>query len=223
MGNYVMDKGLNDERQQISTFMSILHSKFMKVFLMSGNLLYSVLLFSGLIIGVLYGYSMIEHSMSLLGSVSTTPLPLLFNLSCIFSGFLLVPLVLILEKHLVSDQYPKACKIINKFGLIIGIMAAIGVIFVGVFSMDISQVLHNVATGFAFGGLIATVAFFGVSLILYQSTKTKMVGFFGLIIPGIMLFGWWFFQRAIFEWMMLFSVLIFLIPMAFHTSLHISR
>lgn len=217
MLNNIMDIGSTEvvSNKQDSLYISILYSKSMKIFLFGGNLFYSFLLLSGLITGILYGYSMIEHSMSLLGSSSATPTPILFNFSCMFAGFILVPLILILEKQLISEKYPKANKILNKFGLVIGIMAAIGVLFVGVFSMDISQFLHNVATGFAFGGLIATAAFFGVSLTLYNSKKSKIFGYFGLIIPGIMLFGWWFFQLAIFEWMMLFSVLLFLIPMAF--------
>ena len=218
MDSYIMNMGFNNEvviSKPNSLHNSILYSKSMKVFLFCGNLFYSTLLLSGLITGLLYGYSMIEDSMSLLGSSRTAPVPLLFNFSCIFAGFILVPLFLILEKQIVSEQYPKANKILNKFGLVVGIMAAIGVFFVGVFSMDFSQFLHNIATGFTFGGLIATAAFFGVSLSLHNSKRSKIFGYFGALIPGMMLFGWGFFKNAIFEWLMLFSVLLFLIPMAF--------
>jgi len=205
----------NLSKKQDSFNQSNLFTFFMKGIIFFGAMFYLTLLFLGLFTGIFYGYSMIETSMSYLGTIRTTPLPLLFNLSCIFGGLVTILTVIVVEKKLVSEQYPKAIKIFNKLGLLIGIMAGIGTVFVGVFHMDFSQVLHNIATGFAFGGLIFTTAVFGISLILYQTKISRISGSFGLIIPGLMLLGWGFFKIAIFEWLMLFSVLLFLIPLGF--------
>jgi hypothetical protein len=102
-----------------------------------------------------------------------------------------------------------------------GLMGNIGYIFVGIFSEDRNAPLldfasyHDVVSFFSFTGFAFGAFFIGWIIVLYNTKIPKLFGTYGIIGPPTMLFIFLFTREALWEWILLFSILLWIIPLIF--------
>ncbi len=196
--------------------LSVLNStEIMKPSIFTGLIIYLLLLFAGLGVANLYGFNISTHFISQLGSIDSTHFPFLFNSSSVLGGlttiwfyiylFEVVRIPLLQEKKSIS-QLPQ-------YAMITGIFGSIGIIFVGVFSIDRAfGILHILFSLLAFGGFTCSLFLFGVIILRFDTKVPKKVGILG--IPPLFVFV---LQCALpnplLEWILLFFILSSLIPL----------
>lgn len=196
--------------------------KTIKSCLMIGVLVYLSLLFGSVIVANLFGsvgYTILNHTISQLGSSTTTPVPLIFDSACVIGGITSILLYCYLSKRIevLSFKRSKKIELVSKYqkcGLIIGILGSVGIMFIGVFSLDRAGpqgVWHSLFTIVAFGGYILSLSTFGILIFKFSVEIPKILGINGLI-PVISLILYCIFTTQIFEWILLISILSSLFP-----------
>ncbi|MFX0001296.1 MAG: DUF998 domain-containing protein [Candidatus Hermodarchaeota archaeon] len=188
--------------------------KFIKSTLISGLIIYLSLLIGSIGFASSFGYDLITHTISQLGSQLMNPIPILFDIACIIGGITTTFLYCYLSRRLKSSSPPliKNKYFISKFALLSGVAGSIGIIFVGVFSLDRSfGIGHSLFSIIAFGGYILALFMFGTVLSHYASQIPRIIGLTG-IIPLLTLIMNFFLPTPLLEWMLLFSILFSLFP-----------
>ena len=141
-------------------------------------------------------------------------------------GILLIPMVLYINKTLtppsLDDGKLKAegrfISLFNSLGTIGLIFGLIGLFGLGLFSKDRTTELHLHAN-FAlicFIGIISGGFFTGLAILLYPKVISRVLGIYMIFIPPIPFFLLMFGQpplSPIYEWIMVFSIFIWLFPM----------
>ena len=69
---------------------------------------------------------------------------------------------------------------------------------------------HSFLSGFALGAF-----FIGWIIVLYDTKISKLFGIYGIIGPPSMLFAFLYTMEALWEWILLFSILLWIIPLVF--------
>ncbi|MFW9873824.1 MAG: DUF998 domain-containing protein [Candidatus Thorarchaeota archaeon] len=194
--------------------------KVIKSTLISGLIIYLSLLIGSIWIASSFGYDLITHTISQLGTQLMTPIPILFDIACIIGGITTTFLYCYLSRRLKTSS-PRLIKnkyYLSKFALLSGVAGSIGIIFVGVFSLDRSfGIGHSLFSTIAFGGYILALFIFGTVISHYASEIPRILGLTG-IIPLLTLIINLILPMPLLEWMLLFSILISLIAIFYWVS-----
>ncbi|MCK4380780.1 MAG: DUF998 domain-containing protein, partial [Candidatus Lokiarchaeota archaeon] len=215
---YSIEPRIVQEEKAASSIMSTLRKKcnswnLPKVFrssIMLGLVLYLVLLFSSLGIASVERYKITTHTISELALSNTSPVSFLFDFSCIIGG-----LTSVFFYYLLSKRFGTSRKSTNfsKYGMITGLIGSVGIMFVGIFSLDrAGGAWHGVSSLLAFGGYIISIS--TISLKIYQYT-TWIPKFFIVngMLPIISLILYFTFLSPLSEWIMLIAIICSLIPL----------
>ena len=167
------------------------------------------------------GYTIWTQWISDLGSYRHTGFPFLYDIACAVAGVFTIPFTFYLEKVLAPEDSSSRMRIrLASFGWLIGLIGSIGYVFVGIFSEDraievaaLGTNLHGLFSGVAFGGFTLSAIFFGLIIVCYDTDVPKALGVYGIIGPAIVMilniFG-----TPLLEWMLLFSILAWIIPLS---------
>ncbi|MFW9827395.1 MAG: hypothetical protein ACFFEY_07390, partial [Candidatus Thorarchaeota archaeon] len=74
---------------------------------------------------------------------------------------------------------------------------------------------HDVVSFFAFTGFAFGAFFIGWIIVLYDTKMPKLFGVYGIIGPPTMLFIFLYTMEALWEWLLLFSILLWIMPLIF--------
>jgi len=166
------------------------------------------------------GYTIWGNWISDLGSYNHTAFPYLYDIACILAGVLTVPFTFYLEKYLAPEGSSRMRYRLASYGWLIGLIGSLGYVFVGVFSEDrafpvaaLGTNLHMLFSGVAFGGFTLSAICYGLIITCYETKIPKALGVYGIFGPAIVMilnaFG-----MPLLEWMLLFSILAWIIPLS---------
>jgi len=190
------------------------YPKTVKSSLMTGLAVYLFKLISSIIIAKFFGFNIVSHSISQLGSLAITPVPFMFDCACVIGGLTTILSYCSLSRRISTDQNRIMDKI-RQYATISGAIGSIGIMLVGIFSLDRSGLLgifHNLSSLFAFGGFTLALLAYGMMISRNSSKIQKIIGING-IIPLIMLVVICINPSPLVEWILLFSILESLIPL----------
>ena len=189
-----------------------------------------MVLFSGIIAFVSEPskYYFWKHAISALGSNLFTPIPYLFDSACILAGIISIPFYYFLRKKLVSHILPSESTVAERFpwvtngllryGTLIGIFGGLGYLFVGIFSVERAgpnNIYHNSFAGLAFSGFVISIILYSINIVFFQVKIPKSYGIFGFFAPLLFLGLYYIFSSALIEWLLLISILTFIVPLIF--------
>jgi len=193
-----------------------------------------MLLIIGVIIAALLdpdGYTIWDNWISDLGSSNDTPAPFLYDIACIIAGTMTIPMTFYMEKLLAP--LPKKTKLreqhysrlrfrLSSFAFLFSIIGNFAYIGVGIFSADrdydalkvLEQGPHSIMSYLAFGGFTFGAFFMGWLIVLYNTKIPKILGIYGICEPLIMAVLNLIIGTALLEWLLLFSILLWIIPLS---------
>jgi hypothetical protein len=168
-----------------------------------------------MIFAVLLGnYNPNINPISELGSILVTPYPFIMNGTFLYSSFFLTfyffNLYRYVSKHSKDNRF---FNFVAKFGFFLIIIMLVSLIFAGVITVDMSRDLHNICTVFVFVPLIFGEFFIGVLIIKLKifNKYISIIMAFGHIIVSLLYF---FVHTPLLEWMMLFILLSWGLPLS---------
>ena len=177
-----------------------------------------------------YGYTIWTRMISDLGGSKYTPAPFIFDIASIFAGIMTIPLTFYIEnlfaplptrKNIGEQHFSRLRFRLSSNAFFFSLLGNIGYIFVGIFSEDRNGPLldfasyHDVVSFFSFTGFAFGAFFIGWIVVLYNTKIPKLFGIYGIIGPPTMLFIFLFTREALWEWILLFSILLWIIPLIF--------
>jgi len=195
---------------------------------------YILLLIIGVIVAALFdpdGYTIVDNWISDLGSINHTPAPFLYDIACIIAGTMTIPFTYYMEKLLAplpnrskfrDVHYSRLRFRLSSFAFLFSIIGNFGYIGVGIFSADRNydflNVLglgpHDIMSYLAFGGFTFGAFFMGWLIVLYDTKIPKILGIYGIFGPLIITILNLIDGTPLLEWMLLFSILIWIIPLS---------
>ncbi len=170
------------------------------------------------------GYTIIRDVISDLGSRIYTPLPFLFNYGLMLASLLFFPTILYAQKrfglfpthHDRFTRAPRTRLILSAAGFILTIVALLGLFGVGLFyEGSVPQYhLHNIFAGFAFGGFLSAGTAYGILILFFRTPIPRPLGAYMASIPVVleMLSILNVLPGQLFEWIMFFSILGWVLP-----------
>lgn len=184
-------------------------------FLLYGSFFYVFCLFTSVITAYFFGYSVLTHYISDLGREAVFPFFWLHDSLCVFAGAISVPVTVSFSKKLeVRYKNSKHSLLFAKIGLVSGVSANLGLVFVGIFSLDRAgpnQVYHGISAFFAFAGIAVSIFFFSLNIVLSHECNLRKLGAYGLVVPMVLLVLNCVFPIPIFEWLFYYSIIAFLL------------
>jgi len=165
-----------------------------------------------------------------LGGSNYTPTPFIFDIACIFAGIMTIPLTFYIEnlfaplpsrKNLREIHFSRLRFRLGSNAFFFSLMGNFAYIFVGIFSEDRNYPLlhfasvHDVFSFFSFTGFALGAFFIGWIIVLYETKIPKLFGIYGIFGPISMLFAFLYTMEALWEWILLFSILLWIIPLVF--------
>ncbi|MFW9969914.1 MAG: DUF998 domain-containing protein [Candidatus Odinarchaeota archaeon] len=190
------------------------YPKLIKSSLMTGLTLYLAMIITSILIAHACGFHIITHTISQLGTIHITPMPFMFNSACIIGGLTTILLYCSLSRRFTTDQTTLTFNL-SRDGVIIGTIGSLGIMCVGIFSLDRSGplgIFHVISTICAFGGYILALLMYGILMYKMNSRLHKIIGVNG-IIPVLVLIANIMFPIPLMEWILLFTILTSLIPL----------
>ena len=195
---------------------------------------YIFLLIIGVIIAALLdpdGYTIWDNWISDLGSINDTPAPYLYDIACIIAGTMTIPLTFYMEKLLAplpkrselrKDHYSRLRFRLSSFAFFFSIIGNFAYIGVGIFSADRDYEIlsdleigaHGLMSYLAFGGFTFAAFFMGWLIVLYDTKIPKILGLYGIFGPLTVAILNLIYGGKLLEWMLLFSILIWIIPLS---------
>jgi len=196
---------------------------------------------SAIIIGVIIAligppgnYNPINNYISDMGSFNYTPIPYILDFGNMISSILLVPCVFYLEKLLSPlpqnsediQEFSRMRLRLGSYGFIWMIIGLIGMFGTGLFSEDRTTALdlHWTFTIIVFIGFAMTGFFYGLLIVFFDTIVPKLLGVYMIFAPSIIaviLFSFGF--QPIHEWIMLLSLLTWIIPLSLFSLREINK
>ncbi len=184
-------------------------------FLLYGSFFYAFCLFTIVITAYFFGYSVLTHYISDLGRQSVFPFSWLHDSFCAFAGLISVPVTFSFSKKLkVRYKYSKYSLLFARIGLISGVVGNLGLVFVGIFSLDRAGpglIYHGISAFFTFGGIVVSIFFFSLNIVLSHECNLRKLGAFGLVVPLALLVLYCVATVPIIEWLFYYSVIAFIL------------
>lgn len=226
-------------RESINKFRAKLYDfatnfKVVKISAMCVMFGYILLLIIGVIIAMVFDpdrYTIYNNWISDLGSINDTPAPYLYDIACIIAGTMTIPFTFYMEKLLAP--LPKRTKLreqnysrlrfrLSSFAFLFSIIGNFAYIGVGIFSADrdydflsvLGMGPHGLMSYLAFGGFTFAAFFMGWLIVLYDTKIPKTLGIYGIFGPLIIAILNLIDSTPLLEWMLLFSILIWIIPLS---------
>ena len=164
------------------------------------------------------GYNIINNYISDMGSFRHTPLPYYSDYGAMITSILIIPAIFYMEKRLApepkNNEFPRMMYRLSGLGSFFMFMGYFGFFMIGLFSEDRTTPLglHFFFSHVVFAGLILSSLFYGLLILFYKTEIPRLMGLYMIIFPTIT--GVWmlFTYIPLNEWLMLFSLLIWLIP-----------
>lgn len=205
-------------KARANVYQKVCQEKVMKRLMYGLMIGYVSLLVIGHIIATFsMGYTLWDNWISDLGSFDHTPAPYLYDIACIIAGALTLPFNFYLE-HLLSPNLKQTTRMrirVIESAFIFGFVGSISYIGVGIFSEDRDFYgLHGLFSTLAFGGFTLSAVFNGWFAMLYKTKIPKILGFYGAFGPLAFLILFQIKSNALFEWLLLFAILIWIIPLS---------
>jgi hypothetical membrane protein len=225
-------ESINEARAKFYTIVTNYNVvKFSAMIVMVG---YISLLIIGVIVATLLdpeGYTIWDNWISDLGSLDHTPAPILYDIACIVAGSMTLPLTFYMEKllaplpertQLTELHYSRLRFRLSSFAFLFSIIGNLGYIGVGIFSADrdyefleiLGEGPHGLMSYLAFGGFTFGAFFMGWLIVLYNTKIPKILGVYGIFGPFITAIVNLIDSTPLLEWMLLFSILIWIIPLS---------
>ena len=131
-----------------------------------------------LVLGMHYGdYSFLFNTISELGSIHFTPFPEAINLTFIITSLLLGSFYYVFFRKIHSSVTDSEFhKRLSKFGFSMFVLSNISFFFVGIFSVDVSYIIHFSFAATVFISLLLGEIIFGY-LIIKFNIFNKIIGF----------------------------------------------
>jgi len=184
-------------------------------FLLYGSFFYAFCLLTSVITAYFFGYSVLTHYISDLGRESVYPFSWLHDSFCVFAGAISIPVTYSFSKKLkVRYKKSKHSLLYAKIGLVSGVPANLGLIFVGIFSLDRAGpnlIYHGIAAFFAFVGIAVSIFFFSLNIVLSHKCHLKKLGAYGLVVPVIILVLNCVVASPVLEWLFYYSIIAFIL------------
>ena len=182
-------------------------------FLLYGSFFYAFCLLTSVITAYFFGYSVLTHYISDLGRQSVFPFSWLHDSLCVFVGLISVPVTYSFSNKLeIRYKNSKNSLLYAKIGLITGVPANLGLVFVGIFSLDRAGpnlIYHGIAAFFAFAGIAVSIFFFSLNIVLSHNCNLKKLGAYGLVVPAVLLVLNCLFVSPMLEWLFYYSIIAF--------------
>jgi hypothetical protein len=188
------------------------------------TLLIGLLVYLSLVIGSVFvadihgsfGYSIITHTISELGTLYISPVPFIFDFACVWGGPITILMYCYLSRRIeIRSQASNFVHVLLKIAVITGIIGSIGYMLVGILSLDrASGIGHTIASVIAFGGFIVGLSSFGFIIFKYSSRMPRIIGL-NAMVPVVILVGNCIIPCALLEWILLISILTSLSPFVF--------
>lgn len=183
--------------------------------LLYGSFFYAFCLFTSIITAYFFGYSVLTHYISDLGREAVFPFSWLHDAFCVFAGLISVPVTVSFSKKLkVRYKNSKHSMLFAKIGLVSGVTGNLGLVFVGIFSLDRAgpgQIYHGISAFFAFAGIVVSIFFFSLNIVLSHKCALKKLGAFGLVVPLALFVLNCAVAIPIIEWILYYSIIAFLL------------
>ncbi|MHA1489919.1 MAG: hypothetical protein ACTSRI_09705 [Promethearchaeota archaeon] len=174
------------------------------------------------------GYNIVDNYISDLGSIRYTPAPLIFDTISMISAFLIIPIFFYSTKLIVSSRskifkdskdFIIFTKILAYIGLVFLLIGACGLFGIGFFSEDRNTQfeLHEKFAAIVFNGISVGSFLIGIVNILKGTIKSKIIGIvqFGTPAASILfMIKPEPFTYPFLEWIILFSIFLWMIPIA---------
>ncbi|MBD3256667.1 MAG: hypothetical protein GF383_16355 [Candidatus Lokiarchaeota archaeon] len=168
------------------------------------------------------GYNIVDNWISDMGSFNHTPLPYFLDYGAMISSILTIPAIFYTEKALAPKPELKDGQVVfsrmryrlGGMGFFFMLMGFFGFFGIGLFSEDRTTILglHMFFSYVVFSGLVFTGMFYGLLIVFYKTPIPRIMGvymFFGPFLAGILILNYF---TPLFEWILLFSILIWIIP-----------
>lgn len=225
-------KSINKFRAKLYKFATSF--KVVKISAMGVMFGYILLLIIGVIVATFLdpdGYTIWDNWISDLGSFDHTPAPYLYDIACIIAGTMTIPLTYYMEKLLAplpkrtktrGEHYSRLRFRLSSLAFFFSIIGNFAYIGVGIFSADrdydflsvLGMGPHGLMSYLAFGGFTFGAFFMGWLIIFYDTKIPKILGIYGILGPLIVTILNLIDSTPLLEWMLLFSILIWVIPLS---------
>ncbi len=225
-------ESINKVRAKLYSFAT--NFKVVKISAMGVMFGYILLLIIGVIVAALLdpdGYTIWDNWISDLGSINHTPAPYLYDIACIIAGTMTIPLTYYMEKLLAplpkrtktrGEHYSRLRFRLSSYAFLFSIIGNFAYIGVGIFSADrdydflsiLGMGPHGLMSYLAFGGFTFGAFFMGWVIIFYDTKIPKILGIYGILGPLIVTILNLIDSTPLLEWMLLFSILIWVIPLS---------
>ena len=197
--------------------------KVVKSSLVIGMIFYLGFLFGSMMIANLFGpngYNILTHTISQLGTYKFTPLPSMFDLSCVIGGLTTVLFNCYLHKrmHLSSPQRNRNILLfykLTRYSSCVGVVGSMGILFVGIFSLERKGpfgIIHGFVSTIAFGGFAVSLLSISITIVKYNTKIPKALAVNGFV-PIIFLILFCVLTLPILEWLLLLSIITSLFPL----------
>ncbi|MFX0070546.1 MAG: DUF998 domain-containing protein, partial [Candidatus Hermodarchaeota archaeon] len=181
--------------------------------------------FASIIIGVIVaqfdpdGYNIFDNWISDMGSFNHTPLPYFLDYGAMITSILIIPAIYYMEQRLAPNpielgEFPRMRYRLSSLGSFSMFTGFFGFFMVGLFSEDRTTALglHMFFSYVVFGGLVFSSLFYGLLITFYKTEIPKIIGVYAIFGPFIVGYLILIYFTPLFEWILLFSILIWLIP-----------
>ncbi len=192
------------------------HPRAIKSSIMVGLALFLFFLFDSIFMANFlgqYSYNFITHSISKLGSRRITPYPFMFDIACVMGGITSTLFYCYFSKRIDDTLGENESYKCTKCGFIIGVIGSLGIVFVGIFSLERAPGFwHGLSSLIAFSGFVFSLLIFGVGIIRFNLGVPKSLAVFGFF-PLIAFILFLITFIPFFEWILLLSIIGSLIPL----------
>ncbi|NVM31151.1 MAG: DUF998 domain-containing protein [Candidatus Helarchaeota archaeon] len=179
------------------------------------------------------GYNLFENYISDLGSFKHTPFPYLWDFGQMICACSMIPAAFYLKKLFAtysgSDEDVKESSktrlLLSYLCFIAMLTALLGMFMAGLFSEDRSGPLHLhlIASYIDFGGLALASLFFGIAITFYPSPVPRLLGSYMMILPPIACGIFFATFNKFIEWVLGFSLMVWLLPFAIILLRHLNK
>ncbi|MHA1280157.1 MAG: DUF998 domain-containing protein [Candidatus Helarchaeota archaeon] len=179
------------------------------------------------------GYNLFENYISDLGSINHTPFPYLWDFGQMICACAMIPAAFYLKRLFATYSAPEEeIKESSKSRILISYLcfftmltALSGMFMAGLFSEDRTTPLnlHLIASYIDFGGLALASLFFGIAITFYPSPIPRLLGIFMMILPPIACSIFFLTFNKFVEWLLMFSILVWLLPFAILLLRHLNK
>jgi hypothetical membrane protein len=179
------------------------------------------------------GYNMFENYISDLGSYNYTSCPYIWDFGQMICACAMIPAALYIRKLFATyskngegiKESSRPRVILSYLCFFSMLIALVGLFGVGLFSEDRTTALHLhlFFTYVTFGGFAIVSLFFGLAITFYPTLFPRLFGLYMIILPPIacVIFFTTFIQFS--EWMLMFSIMVWLVPFAIILLRHLNK